>query len=195
MKEGVLTGTKFPMSVEAYIAFEERAEIRHEFINGTLYPMPGTTDDHNEICFNIKNALKHLLPELKVYTESVKAQILASTDYTYPDVMVAPDPRDLEDKYIKKYPSIIFEVISKSSRLEDQVDKFLRYKSIEPLQHYILVDSEKVWVEVRSKNAGGEWEASTYLKADEDFPVSALGLRLALKDIYNGVAFQAGAGK
>lgn len=50
-----------PMTVEEYIQFEERSEIRHEFINGNLIPVPGATDDHNEICFNITSTLKQML--------------------------------------------------------------------------------------------------------------------------------------
>ncbi len=60
MKEYTLTDTRL-MTVEEYVEFEERSEIRHEFIDNQLYPMPGTTDDHNEICFNIKNALKQFI--------------------------------------------------------------------------------------------------------------------------------------
>ncbi|MCB0535270.1 MAG: Uma2 family endonuclease, partial [Saprospiraceae bacterium] len=59
-KEEVLT-KKQPMTVEAYIEFEEHSEIRHEFINGNLIPIPGATDDHNEICFNLSAFLKQIL--------------------------------------------------------------------------------------------------------------------------------------
>jgi Uma2 family endonuclease len=151
--------------------------------------MPGTTDDHNEICFNIKTALKQILKNLRVYTESVKAQVLTKRDFTYPDVMVASDPRDEDDKYIKKYPSVIFEVISKNSRVEDTVDKFIRYRNIESLQNYVLVDSEKAWAEVRTKTANGEWEASAYDLSDGKFPIPALGVELHFADVYTGVSF------
>ena len=59
MKDEVLTANR-PLTVEEYIAFEESADVRHEFINGNLIPMPGTTSDHNEICFNIAAALKNM---------------------------------------------------------------------------------------------------------------------------------------
>ncbi|MDO8368605.1 MAG: Uma2 family endonuclease [Saprospiraceae bacterium] len=189
MKEYALTNMK-PMSVEDYIESEERSEIRHEFIDNQLIPMPGTTDDHNEICFNIKNALKQIIKNLRVYTESVKVQIASQKDYTYPDVMIAPDPRDQTNKYIKQYPTAIFEVISRTSRIEDSVDKFVRYKNIESLQNYILVDSEKGWVEVRFKTTEGEWESNTYQLSDERFPIPVLGISLNFSDVYDGVRFQ-----
>jgi len=187
MKEDVLLTAVHPMTIEEYIQFEERSEIRHQFIDNQLIHMPGTTDDHNDICYNIKNALKQIMKSLRIYTESVKTQITSQKDYTYPDVMVAPDPRDQENKYIKKYPSVIFEVISKTSRLDDTVDKFIRYKNIESLQNYILVDSEKMLIEVRTKLETGDWEAATYLPSDIRFPVSALGVELTFEAVYEGV--------
>jgi Uma2 family endonuclease len=191
MKEYTLTDTR-PMTVEEYVEFEERSEIRHEFINNQLYPMPGTTDDHNDICINLTQLLKTLLKPLgkfKVHQENVKVQILHEKDYTYPDVMVVSHPHDFDTRYIKKYPPVILEVISKNSRIEDSADKFIRYKSIASLQNYILVDSEKVWVEVRYKTPEGEWEANTYFMSDGKFPVPALGIELNLDAVYEGVSF------
>ena len=191
MKNDTMTA-KRPMTVEAYIEFEEQSEIRHEFINGNLIPMPGTSSDHNDICINIVQLLRAALKGLgtyKIHQENVKVQITSAKDYTYPDVFLVSDPRDIESQYIKQFPSTIFEVISKTSRIEDSADKFLRYKNIESLQNYILVDSEKVLVEVRVKLENGDWEASAYLAADERFPLPALGLELEMSSVYEGVSF------
>jgi Uma2 family endonuclease len=151
--------------------------------------MPGTTIDHNNICFNLKAALKQILKNLRVQTENVKAQFGSENDYTYPDVIVTSDPRDADSQYIIQHPSVIFEVMSKSSRIYDSADKFIRYKNMASLQNYILVDSEKIFVEVRTKQPNGEWEASTYLQSDERFPIPALGVELELSAVYEGVRF------
>lgn len=189
MKDDVLTTTTHPMTVEEYLEFEERSEIRHEFINNQLIPMPGTTDYHNQICQNLSFLLRTLLKMrgFRIFVEGVKVQITNQRDYTYPDVFLTSDPRDLEDRYIKKYPSVIFEVISKTSRTEDSVDKFIRYKNIESLQNYVLVDSEKQIVEVRVKLENGDWESETYLPASVRFPVPALELELGFEEVYEGV--------
>jgi Uma2 family endonuclease len=192
MKEYTLTDTR-PMTVEEYVEFEKRSEIRHEFIDNQLIPMPGTTRIHNTICFLLRSLLEQLLKgqQYQIYAESVKVQISPLKDYTYPDIVVTNDPIDLsgDDAYFIKQPCVIFEVISKNSRIEDSVDKFIRYKSIASLQNYILVDSEKAWVEVRYKTSEGEWEANTYFMSDGKFPVPALGIELNLEAVYEGVSF------
>ncbi|MFN0174660.1 MAG: Uma2 family endonuclease [Saprospiraceae bacterium] len=191
MKKDVLTTSAHPMTVEEYLEFEERSEIRHEFVNNQLIPMPGTTDYHNQICQNLSFLLRMLLKMqgFRIFVEGVKVQITSQRDYTYPDVFVTSDPRDLEDRYIKKHPSVIFEVMSKTSRIEDSADKFIRYKNIESLRNYILVDSEKQLVEVRVKVENGEWESEIYLPDNKNFPVPALGVELSFDDVYEGVSF------
>ena len=64
MKEYVLTDAR-NLTVEEYIAFEERSEIRHEFINNQLIPKPGTTLIHNTICLNLSFLLRILLKRYK----------------------------------------------------------------------------------------------------------------------------------
>lgn len=192
MKEYILTESH-PMTVEEYIEFEERSDVRHEFIQNQMIPMPGTTRIHNTICLNIALLLRMLLKTriYEIFQENVKVQIAPGKDYTYPDLVVTNDPRDLngEDAYFIKHPCVIVEVISKSSRLEDSTDKFIRYQNIESLQNYILVDSEKPYVEVRYKTPNGAWEADAYLLSDGSFPVPALGLSLNFADVYEGVSF------
>jgi len=192
MKEYTVVNTS-PMTVEEYIEFEENSEIRHEFIQNQLIPMSGTTRVHNIICLNLAFLLRFLLKKdaYEIFQENVKVQIAAGKDYTYPDIVITNDPRDLsgEDAYFIKHPCVIVEVISRSSRIEDSADKFIRYKSIESLQNYILVDSLKAWVEVRYKTASGDWEANAYLLSDEKFSVPVLGIELKLKDVYEGVSF------
>lgn len=185
---------KQPMTVEQYIAFEERSEERHEYINGNLIPMPGTSSDHNYLCMNLVQSLRLLLKmqglsDYRIFQENVKVQITSERDYTYPDILVTNDPRDLKNQYIKKYPVVIFEVLSKTSRSEDSSDKFIRYKNIESLQNYILVDSGKKVVEVRVKSVDGAWEAESYLETDVQFPVPALGIELPFDDVYESVTF------
>ncbi len=190
MKEETSIASRPYMNEAEYIAFEEQSDIRHELINNQLIAMPGTTDKHNDICINITQLLKSILKQLgkyKIHQENVKVQITSEKDYTYPDVMVVTDARDFENRYIKKYPPVIFEVMSKTSRTDDAVDKFIRYKNIESLQNYILVDSEKALVEVRVKISEGHWESNTYLASDLVFPVPALGVELPFDAVYEDV--------
>jgi Uma2 family endonuclease len=61
----------------------------------------------------------------------MKVQITSLKDYLYPDVVVTFDENDISadaNRSIIRTPSIIVEVLSASSRVYDQTDKFLKYK-------------------------------------------------------------------
>ena len=187
MRKGDVTELK-KMSVEEYIAFEETSDIRHEYYDGQLIPMPGTTKFHNTICQNLIIILRMLLKGTihKPYSENVKVQITNDKDYTYPDVVITSDERDLESDYIIEFPSVIFEVSSPSTKVYDKTDKFIRFRKIPSLRHYVVVNSEKVDIEVFTKE-GDEWTSENYSKIEGELNLSAINIKMAIGNIYEEV--------
>jgi Uma2 family endonuclease len=173
------------MTVEEYIAFEEKSETRHEFINGQLYEMPECKDIHNEICGNIGIALRLLLKDkiFKIYTR-VKVCIIENQHYAYPDVYLTYDERDTHDRFIKRHPSVIIEVLSDGTRVYDKTDKFIHYQKIESLRHYLTVEPEKTLVECYTKQADGSWEVETFTNISDIISLTALNIQLPLSEIY-----------
>jgi Uma2 family endonuclease len=173
------------MTVEEYIAFEEKSETRHEFINGQLYEMPEIKDIHNEICGNIAISLRQFLKDktFRIYT-SVKVCIIENQHYVYPDVFVTNHKLDADSRYIKRYPSVIIEVLSDGTRVYDKTDKFIRYQKIESLKHYLTVEPEKTLVECYTKQADGSWEVETFTNISDIVSLTALNIQLPLSDIY-----------
>ncbi|MCF8245484.1 MAG: Uma2 family endonuclease [Saprospiraceae bacterium] len=186
MRNGAATKPIRKMSVKAYLAFEEQADVRHEYVDGDLISMPGTTDTHNTICGNIYIALRSLLKNTscRVFMENVKVQITDKKHYTYPDIFVTCDERDNADSYIKKYPSVIIEVASPSTKVYDKTDKFLEYRKIASLRHYLIVDTEKEIVECYSSKDGKEWTAEFYTSKNEAVSLDSIGKSLSLAAIY-----------
>ena len=45
-------------TVEEYFEMEEKSEIRHEFYDGEVFAMAGTTLNHNDIVDNVRSILK-----------------------------------------------------------------------------------------------------------------------------------------
>jgi Uma2 family endonuclease len=175
------------MSIEDYIRFEEAAETRHEFDNGKLIAMPGTSDKHNDICFNIKAALKPRLKDsnCRVQIENVKVSIIEGKRFVYPDAFITCDERDLKDKFIKRYPKVIFEVLSDSTRVYDKTDKFVLYKkNIPALEYYILVEPEKIDVEIFSKNDDGTWDSLTLNSKKDILKIAVLGINIPIEELY-----------
>ena len=180
----VLRDTPQIFSREEYLAAEEDGDIRHEFLNGEVYAMAGTTVDHNRIAGNIFGALhRHLLGRpCEPFMNDMKAHIeLAHGEwFYYPDVMVNCDSGGQKKLYCDT-PAVIVEVLSPSTKRIDQQEKLLAYQAIPALHTYVIVAQERREVSVFRRAAG--WLKETP-PADGALVIPELEFSLPLAAIY-----------
>jgi Uma2 family endonuclease len=170
-------------NIEAYLAFEEKSEVRHEYYLENLIEMAGTTKLHNQIVFFLTLLFRQGLLHQKfdISSEQIKAYIKNENIFFYPDVMVAHTE---ENDFYNSQPILIAEVLSESTRNFDMVDKFIQYKKLETLQYYFLVEPEKHLVIVHKKTMANDWQTDTYTSISDVIDLPSLQISIALKDIY-----------
>jgi len=170
-------------SAEAYLAFEEKSELRHEYYLENLIEMAGSSKLHNQIVFFLTLLFRQgLLHEaFDISSEQVKAFIKSENIFFYPDVMVA-FPED--NPFYNSQPILIAEVLSESTRKFDMVDKFIQYQKLVTLQYYLLVEPDKQMVIIYKKTEENEWEASSFASIADIIELPKLNISIALKDIY-----------
>lgn len=87
-------------------------------------------------------------------------------------------------------PSLIVEVLSRSTKAYDKMDKFDDYRSIPNFQEYIIIDQYRYAVDRYVKTDEGKW-LITYHESKEDvLELSSTGVKLKLQDIYANVNFE-----
>ena len=113
------------MTVDEYLEWEAKQEIRHEYVNGEIFAMTGGSIPHNDIALNLYRALyTHLRPRgCRVNVSDVKLQLGSSSAYFYPDVIVSCDPQDLHSRKFIQHPKLIVEVLSPSTAASDRCDE------------------------------------------------------------------------
>ena len=170
-------------SIEAYLAYEEKSEVRHEYYLENLIEMAGASFLHNLISGNLFFILKMLLKgkNERIFMEGFKAFIKEENIFFYPDVMVAL-PEQYE--YYATQPVLIAEVLSESTRKFDMVDKFIQYQKLETLEYYFLIEPEKHLVIVYKKTTDNDWQSNTYTAITDSINLPKLNISIALKDIY-----------
>lgn len=179
-------------SVEEYFELDNNGETRYEFYEGEVFAMAGTTKNHNLITDNIRDFLKAVFrPKgCDVFSESVKLEAIKNTYYPHPDVMVSCDDRDKEDEYIVAYPSILVEVLSKSTAEYDKDFKLKKYKKIASLQHYLIVSQYECSVELYSRTQHPDvWLYQTYEEMNETVSFERLHFTMPVSAIYEAVSF------
>jgi Uma2 family endonuclease len=181
-------------SIEEYLAREETAEYRSEYRNGEIVPMTGGSINHNQIIVNLIIALSSALREqnYRVYTSDLRLWIPRYREYTYPDILIIKDEAIFQEGRNDTVlnPSIIFEVLSKSTSSRDRGDKFTYYRSIPEFQEYILIDQYQIHIEQFSKTAEGNWLLKEYDDEEGTLTLVSTNSQIPHRQIYERVEFE-----
>lgn len=116
----------------------------------------------------------------------MKVQVATASSYYYPDVVVTYDPRDRESNSIVQHPCLIVEVLSPSTEGYDRGGKFARYRQLETLQEYVLIDSEQIGVDCFRRNEQALWVLYPYT-AEDTITLASVGLSLPVTALYRQV--------
>ena len=179
---------------EEYLAQEETAEDKSEYLDGEIIPMTGGFTNHNRLAGNVYIALNLALPEQEydVFIGDVRLWVPKVRLYTYPDVMVIlgkPEYHNNRTDMITN-PQVIVEVLSKSTKNYDRGDKFKLYKTIPSFREYILIDQTQINVEQYSKTENKRWLYSEYDEEDTALVFNSFQLEVPLSAIYKKVNFE-----
>ena len=170
-----------------YFEFEKRSEIRHEFVDGNLIPMPGESKIANKIAGNLYFSLRGTL-NLKVFelfNHDVRLMLADEKLYRYPDVMVAPVADD-EDTHAVRQPILLVEVFSVNSLKTDTIDKPREYFALPSLQYYLVLSQDETFAELYTRKEN-DWIFSYFTKLEEEIILEKLGVKFTLKMIYEDV--------
>ena len=176
------------ISSEEYLEQERQSDARHEFVGGVIYAMAGASEEHNTIAGNLHAALHtHLRGKsCRVFIVDLKVRLqIAQTDiFYYPDLMVVCDPRDT-DRYFKRYPKVLIEVLSEVTERIDRREKLLNYTQIETLEEYVLVAQDRT--EVTLFRRVNNWKPVVLSQPDQTFHLPSLAFKLPLSAVYEAV--------
>ena len=168
---------------------------RHEFVDGRMIEMPGSSRRHNLIAPRIWQSLQALIaareaaaPPREIYLNDMRLRV-PSGRFRYPDVMVAPSPPVLLDgeQDTVLNPVIIVEILSPTTADTDRTAKLAEYRAISSLTDYLLIDQDTPAAEHHAREPGGEWRTVEKSVAEDglDAALTLHGLgRLKLAPLY-----------
>ncbi len=176
---------------EAYLAWESEQSERHEYVNGEVFLMTGTTTTHNVIGSNFLVALRNGLrgKPCRIYMADVKLRVETANCYFYPDLMVTCSASDRQQPLVQSEPTVVIEVLSDSTAGYDQRTKFEAYRQLPSLREYVLVAQDGARVLVYRRGEGVEWIVHPY-GAGEIVLLPSLELAIPVEQIYEDVDFE-----
>jgi len=174
------------LSPEDYLKQEEGSQVKHEYINGKIYPIAGASDTHVTIALNTASALKSQLrgSHCRVYLSDMKLQIQSLNRFYYPDVLVTCDAKDQETSLYKQFPCLIIEILSGSTEGFDRGDKFFDYQTIKMLQEYLLINTKHKRIDYFQRNPDGNWLLKFYHNDEEYLSLQSINSQISVSTIY-----------
>jgi Uma2 family endonuclease len=145
----------WPRTLEEFELWHPRQPERGEFIRGEPRLMAPASIKHSIIKRNVTVALHAALAARGCETLVDGPQILTDEISAIPDVVVTCAPLDLSTPVIAE-PLIIVEVMSPSSELNDTGLRWLAYRQIPSLRHYLVLSQDQRLIHIHSR-AGDIW--------------------------------------
>ncbi|WP_276504672.1 Uma2 family endonuclease [Terrimonas pollutisoli] len=182
------------ISPEQYLEMERASETKHEYYNGEIFTMAGASISHNEISFNINRLVAPSAHDkgCKLFGNDFRIYIPERSLFTYPDFSIVCGKADTSKLYSDNLtnPTVIIEILSKSTKDYDRGTKFFLYRSIKSLKEYILIDSRSVSVEIYTRQENNSWLLTEFNNLSDSFYMITIGLTLHLKEVYDDVSFE-----
>lgn len=182
------------VSESEYLAAEERAATRSEYIAGDVFAMAGGSERHNRISGNIFFHLRAASRghRCRAFVADMKLRVAAQRAFYYPDAMLVCDDTDDHPQY-KERPCFIAEVLSPGTANIDAREKWLHYRDLPSLRYYLMVDAERVGARLLSRADEGRW-LEQQLDAGEVVRIECGGLAigLSLEDLYEDTGLSLG---
>lgn len=185
----ISTAEQSRIDVDDYLAGEETASIKHEYVAGEVFAMVGAGEAHVTVALNLAAMLRNHVrgSPCRVYIADMKVRVEPADAFYYPDVFVTCDPADSREKRFKRNPILVIEVLSDSTAAFDRGTKFAHYRQLDSLREYVLIEPERLSVDSFRRNAEGSWVLHPVAEGGE-LVLAAIDFRCPVAAVYEDVA-------
>lgn len=176
-----------PMSVQAFLAWEERQDLRWEFDGFAPVAMTGGSFAHAAIQRNLITALTNRLRGNPCQALGSDFKVMVAGSVRYPDAMVFCRPVDARARFIED-PIVVFEVLSPSTALNDRIIKNREYRDTPSIRRYVILEQDQPAATVFERR-DNDW-IGHLLVDDAVLDMPEIGIKIPLADLYEGLTFE-----
>ncbi len=173
-----------PMTLEDFLAWEDRQPLRHEFDGVRAVAMTGGTVNHAAIQINLATAMNTRLRGRPCRFFGNDLKIAVAGRVRYPDGFVVCSPVQADSTVVTE-PVVIFEVLSESTSRTDLITKNDEYANTPSVKRYVMLAQDTIGGTMFER-AGDDW-VGRLLVADSVLRMPEIGVEFPLKELYEGV--------
>jgi Uma2 family endonuclease len=200
-----LPSTLPTFSHDEYLAFERDSDRKHEYLDGLIYAMAGSSPEHSTISVNIAEIVTRQLrgTPCRPFSSDMRVRCIPLAPqakgrqglFAYPDfIVVCGDPAYHDEHHdVLVNPVLIVEVLSPSTEAYDRDEKVRRYRELASFTDYLLVSQDRYCVEHHSKAGDGSWTTTRETDLSKTVPVESIGCTIPLREVYEWVELSSGS--
>jgi Uma2 family endonuclease len=179
------------LTPEEYLEIERKAERKSEYYQGEMFAMAGASREHGLIVTNVTIELGSQVRgrPCEVHSNDLRMRVSPTGLYTYPDVIVVCGEfryaDDQNDTLLN--PTVIIEVLSRSTRDYDRGMKFEQYRKLPSLREYLTIDQYRPHIEHWTRQQEHLGLLAEYDDLGQTIELTSIGCVLALAEVYDKV--------
>lgn len=176
------------MEPDEFLTWERDQRERHGYYRGQIFDMAGGSPRHSLLASRMIERLGTALrgKSCDVHTSDLRLG-LDPRHFVYADAVVVCRPLELRPGTtdVVTNPSVVVDVLSKSTEAYDRGDKQAGFLALPSVQHYVLISQRTARVELYTRQADGSFRFTMH-GAGATIELEKLGLTLVVDDIYAG---------
>ena len=180
----IMSAVQKPMTVEEFLAWEERQEGRYEFDGFRPVAMTGGTFAHEVFGRNLRTELDIRLRGTRCAPLGPNMMIEVAGRIRYPDGFVVCSPVERKATVVRD-PVIVFEVLSESTAHIDHLEKLREYTATPSIRRYVILEQDQNGAIVYVRD-GDRTVVETIARGDT-MRLPEIGVEIAIEDLYRGV--------
>lgn len=185
-------------TLEEYLELDRNSAERLEYWDGEIFSMSGVSPEHDQIESNLHFQLRARVAgrNCRVFLANLRIKVPSLPPYRYGDISALcgkPRFEPIGGVEVLTNPSLIIEVLSRSTEAYDRGDKFTNYKSIPSLSEYLLVAQLRPHLTQFVKQPDDTWLQREFNSIYDVVKLVTLKCELPLKEIYQEVVFSLSA--
>jgi Uma2 family endonuclease len=174
------------MAPDEFLAWEREQEGRYHYVRGEVFAMAGETPRHSHLAARMISRLDQGVRDRRcdVHTSDLRLGI-PNDEFVYADAVVVRRPvifRPTTTDVVAN-PTVVVEVLSKSTERYDRGDKQAGYLALPSIAHYVLVSQRVPRVEVYTRQDDGSFRFDVH-QAGGVIRLERIGVTIPIDDLY-----------
>jgi Uma2 family endonuclease len=176
-----------------YLKKLDNSEELYEYYDGIITKLPMARSPHNQITTNFSTALNNAIEandkNYRVLSGQQAVYLPKLNVSVFPDVLVVTEkPLHWDDNEVLLInPILIIEVLSKGTGKYDRGGKFTKYKTLESLREYVLVNQKECHIESWFREEPNLWRDTIVQDISNTIYLKSIDCTIDLAKIYKHV--------